>query len=415
MVRSPAMTEPRTIPINEDRFLADLDRLRDFGRTGTGVVRPAFSGPDLEARQWLAGRMKDADLDPVFDPAGNLFGLPAGDAPCFLTGSHTDSQPEGGWLDGAYGTIAGLEAARAISEVGGPPVAVVSFQDEEGWFGMITGSQVWAGNLALEEADKLIAPNGKSFAESRAQIADWHSGSFVPPSRFTGFLEAHIEQGPNLDLAGEAVGVVEMIVGIREVSITFTGQTNHAGTTPMATRRDAVKGLAAFSTTLDDRLRNIVVPSTVWTIGQVDVHPNASSIVPGQVRFSMQWRDGQTDRLDRMETIIRELAEETANTMGLGLEISGYHMLPPVPMNECFADLIASCAEAQAPGRWRRLPSGAIHDASNAAAHMPVAMMFVPSIGGISHSFAEDTARDDLVVGAQVLASAVAACAERSQ
>lgn len=400
-----------TIKINEDRFLADLDRLRDFGRTGTGVVRPAFSQPDLDARQWIAGRMTDAGLNPVFDPAGNLFGLPEGDAPCFLTGSHSDSQPEGGWLDGAYGVIAGLEASRAISEAGGPPVAVVSFQDEEGWFGMITGSQVWSGNMDLEEADALTDPDGVTFAQSRARIADWHTNSFVSASRFTGFLEAHIEQGPNLDLSGEAIGVVEMIVGIRELTISFSGETNHAGTTPMATRRDAVKGLAAFSTTLDERLRNIVVPSTVWTIGHVSVHPNASSIVPGQVTFSMQWRDGDDDRLQRMETIIRELAAETAQTMSLELDISNYHTLTPVPMNPGFADLIAASAEAEAPNRWRRMPSGAIHDASNVASVLPVAMMFVPSIGGISHSFAEDTARDDLVVGARVLAGAVASCA----
>ena len=400
-----------TISINEDRFLSDLDRLRDFGRTGTGVVRPAFSEADLEARQWLAGRMADAGLTPAFDPVGNLFGLPDGDEPCFLTGSHTDSQPEGGWLDGAYGVIAGLEAARAVAEAGGPPVAVVSFQDEEGWFGMITGSQVWSGNMSLSEADALADPNGISFAQSRERIADWHDGAFVPATRFTGFLEAHIEQGPNLDLAKEAIGVVEMIVGIRELTITYTGQTNHAGTTPMATRRDAVKGLAAFSTALDERLRNIVVPSTVWTIGHVNVHPNASSIVPGRVTFSMQWRDGETDRLERMEAVIRELADETAQSMGLGLEISNYHALAPVPMDRGFAELISASAEAVAPGRWRRMPSGAIHDASNVATVLPVAMMFVPSIGGISHSFDEDTARDDLVVGARVLAGAVAACA----
>lgn len=400
-----------SVTINPDRLLSDLDTLRDFGRTGTGVVRTAFSKADLEARQWVAGRMADAGLTPQFDPAGNLFGLPEGDAPCFLTGSHTDSQPEGGWLDGAYGVIAGLEASRAIAEAGGPKVAVVSFQDEEGWFGMITGSQVWSGLLPLTEADALLDPNGQTFGEARAQISDWHGGTFVDPKRFTGFLEAHIEQGPNLDLAKEAIGVVEMIVGTRELTITFTGQTNHAGTTPMATRRDAVKGLAAFSTALDERLRNVVVPSTVWTIGRVVVEPNASSIVPGKVTFSTQWRDGDDDRLRRMEAIVRDLAQETATAMNLELEISNYHTLEPVPMDQALAAHIAQAAETHAAGRWRRMPSGALHDATNVASVLPVAMMFVPSIGGISHSFAEDTGRDDLVVGARVLADAVAACA----
>ena len=399
------------ISINEDRLLADLDRLRDFGRTGTGVVRQAFSEADLDARQWVAGRMADAGLRPVFDPAGNLFGLPEGDEPCFLTGSHTDSQPEGGWLDGAYGVIAGLEAARSITEAGGPPVAVVSFQDEEGRFGMITGSHVWSGLTDLSEADLLTDTRGVTFGEARRAIADWHEGAFVPHHRFTGFLEAHIEQGPNLDLAKEAIGVVEMIVGTRELTITFTGETNHAGTTPMANRRDAVKGLAAFSTALDERLRNVVVPSTVWTIGRVAVQPNASSIVPGKVTFSVQWRDGEAERLRRMETIVRELADETAEAQKLELEISGFHSLEPGPMDQSLADHIAASAELHAAGRWRRMPSGALHDATNVAAVLPVAMMFVPSIGGISHSFEEDTDREDLVVGARVLASAVAACA----
>ncbi|MEM8687259.1 MAG: hydantoinase/carbamoylase family amidase [Pseudomonadota bacterium] len=397
--------------INPGRLLSDLDALREFGRVGTGVVRPAFTGPDLEARQWVAGRMADAGLNPVFDPAGNLFGLPEGDGPFFLTGSHTDSQPEGGWLDGAYGVIAGLEAARAISEAGGPPVAVVSFQDEEGRFGMITGSQVWSGMITLDEADALTDANGVTFSEARQSIDGWHAGTFLPHSMFTGFLEAHIEQGPNLDLAKEAIGVVEMIVGTREFTVTYRGETNHAGTTPMANRRDAVQGMAAFASKLDERLRNVVVPSTVWTIGRISVEPNASSIVPGKVSFSMQWRDGDSDRLARMDRIIRELVAETAETMNLETELSGFHALEPVPMDEKLADHVASAAEVHAPGRWRRMPSGALHDATNVAGVLPVAMMFVPSIGGISHSFAEDTARDDLVVGAEVLASAVAACA----
>ncbi|MEM7429681.1 MAG: hydantoinase/carbamoylase family amidase [Pseudomonadota bacterium] len=397
--------------INPDRLLGDLDRLRDFGRTGTGVVRPAFTEPDVEARKWLAGRFEDAGLDPYFDEAGNLFGLPPGDEPCLLTGSHSDSQPEGGWLDGAYGVIGGLEAARACTEACAGRVAVVSFQDEEGRFGVITGSRVWSGGQTLKEADGLLDTDGVSFAEARRAVTGLVSGPFLSPERFTGFIEAHIEQGPYLDQSGEAAAAVEMIVGIRELTVTFTGETNHAGTTPMATRKDAVRGLATYSHELDARFRNVVVPTTVWTIGHVSVSPNASSIVPGQARFSVQWRDGDEARLIRMEEIVRELAEETADKLGLGLEIDGYSLLPPVPMDQTLRGHIEAAAEAHSPGRWRTMPSGAIHDASNVASVMPVAMMFVPSINGISHSFKEDTKREDLVQGAQILATAVAAAA----
>ena len=131
--------------IEPARLLADLHYLRSFGKEGTGVVRPAFSEPDIAAREWLAEKMHEAGLEPVFDPVGNLFGLPSGDDPCLLMGSHSDSQPEGGWLDGAYGVIAALEVSRAAR--GQVPVAVVSFQDEEGRFGALTGSNVWSGGI----------------------------------------------------------------------------------------------------------------------------------------------------------------------------------------------------------------------------------------------------------------------------
>ena len=133
--------------IDSDRLLADLHYLRSFGKQGPGVVRPAFSEPDIAAREWLAG------LEPAFDPAGNLFGLPSCDEPCLLMGSHSDSQPEGGWLDGAYGVIAALEVSRAAR--GRVPVAVVSFQDEEGRFGALTGSNIWTGGISIEDADRL--------------------------------------------------------------------------------------------------------------------------------------------------------------------------------------------------------------------------------------------------------------------
>ena len=234
------------IPVNPDRFLQDLHTLRGFGAAGLGkgVVRPAFSEADIAARKWLAARFAEAGLTPHFDPVGNLFGLAEG--PSLLMGSHSDSQPEGGWLDGALGVIAALEVARAARDSGGPPVSVVSFQDEEGRFGVTTGSAIWSGTLPLAEADALVDHAGISFAAERAKLADL-SGDFVDPGRFTGFLELHIEQGPTLDSTGGQIGVVTDIVGIRDMRITFNGQQNHAGTTPMHLRRDAFQALAAFT------------------------------------------------------------------------------------------------------------------------------------------------------------------------
>lgn len=399
------------LPVDADRFLSDLETLRGFGAAGVGkgVRRPAYSDADLAARDWLAGRMAEAGLTPAFDAVGNLFGLAEG--PSILVGSHSDSQPEGGWLDGALGVIAGLEVARAAQEAGGPAVSVVSFEDEEGRFGVTTGSAVWSGALPLAEADVLTDAGGMTFGAARAALGG-RAGPEVGPARFTGFLEMHIEQGPWLEAAGEQVGVVSGIVGIRDLRITLEGQQNHAGTTPMHLRRDAVQGMVAFASAVNDRFAGLATEATVWTIGHVGVHPNASSIVPGRVTFSMQWRDGEVARLDAMEKVVRDTAAEVAAARGLGLRFGEMRGIDPVAMDARLRDALAGAADDIAPGRWRHMPSGALHDASNVARHMPVAMLFVPSIGGISHDFAEDTAEADLVAGLRVLAGAVGRLAQ---
>ena len=390
--------------INAERFLASLHALREFGRSGTGVVRPAYSEADVAARKWLCAEFENAGLEVQVDAMGNLFGL--ADGPSILLGSHSDSQPEGGWLDGALGVMAALEVARCAKEQGGPPVSVVSFQDEEGRFGVTTGSAVWAGSVPMGEADALSDHAGVALKDARKAMADMVTGD-VSPERFTGFIELHIEQGPTLDTSGEQIGVVSDIVGIRDMRITLKGQQNHAGTTPMHLRRDAFQGLSAFNTKIAERFRNVVTPQTVWTIGHVSLHPNASSIVPGRATFSMQWRDGDAARLGRMERIIRTTAAEVATEFGLEVSFGPLLGLEPVKMDLTLRSALEAGAEAVAPGKWRVMPSGALHDATNVAAKMPVAMLFVPSIGGISHDFAEDTAEADLVAGCQVLARAV--------
>ena len=191
------------------------------------------------------------------------------------------------------------------------------------------------------------------------------------------------------------------------MKIVFEGQKNHAGTTPMAIRRDAFQALSAFNALLNERLRNVVTPQTVWTIGQVSLYPNASSIVPGKVVFSMQWRDGDSDRLARLESVIRETAEEIADTHEMALKYGPLLGLEPVAMDTYLREALEQSAQEHVPKQWRVMPSGALHDATNVSALMPAAMLFVPSIGGISHDFAEDTKEDDLMVGLKVLARAV--------
>lgn len=396
------MKKGTAVQVDGERFLADLHVLRSFGASGVGkgVVRRAFSEADLASRAWLADRMREAGLRVRIDAMGNLFGLAEG--PSLLLGSHSDTQPEGGWLDGALGVIAALEVARLREDV-----SVVSFQDEEGRFGALTGSSVFGGAISQAEADELVATDGTLLGEARGPYAA--QAQAVDPGLFRGFIEMHIEQGPVLDTSGEKIGIVSDIVGSRQLEVVFEGQQNHAGTTPMHLRRDAFQALAGFSVMLSERMRNVVTPQSVWTIGRVELGPNASSIVPGRARFSVQWRDASDDRLERMEGVVRETLADVAEAFGVTLEAVPRMGLKPVRMDQAFRQALEISAEKHARGAWRVMPSGALHDATNVARVMPVAMLFVPSIGGISHAFEEDTAEADLVLGVQVLADAVEA------
>ncbi|MBM2575193.1 hydantoinase/carbamoylase family amidase [Jannaschia sp. Os4] len=388
-----------SLAVDPARHLADLHDLRTIGaltRDGRmGVRRRAFEAADVEARLWLADRMADAGLAPTIDGAGNVWGLGGP----VLIGSHTDTQPEGGWLDGAWGVACGLECARA-----GLPVSVVSFQDEEGRFGATTGSEIWSGALSLAEADALTDLDGTPFAEARRALPA--TGEAPAADRFTHYLEPHIEQGPVLDAAREAVGVVTAIVGLRQVTVTLTGDQNHAGTTPMRLRRDALSGLVRAKAAIDAALAPLVTPDSVWTVGHVALHPNAASAVPGRARFTVQWRDAAAARLDAMEAAVRAALDEARGD--LALEVSGTAALPPTTMDAGLVGALSAAAARHAPDRWRRMPSGALHDATNVARVLPVGMLFAPSIGGISHDFAEDTAAADLRLGLEVLADAVA-------
>ena len=392
--------------INSKRFLSDLNELGTIGASGIGkgVVRPAYSKADLEARKWLSEKFSEVGLTPHYDPIGNLFGL--AEESSVLIGSHSDTQPQGGWLDGALGVIIGLELARMSRENNGPAISVVSFQDEEGRFGVTTGSSIWAGALSLKEADKLIDKEGMSFSSARKKITKV-TQDFVDPKRFTGFLECHIEQGPWLYETNHTIGIVTDIVGIRDMRITYNGQQNHAGTTPMHRRVDAYQSMLSCSQLVNERFRNVVTPSTVWTTGHVKVEPDANSIVPGKCTFSMQWRDGDNQRLDKMENIVRSTANEVAKRDGSSVEFSKMHALKPVKMDKSLQTKLRNAAENICPLRWKNIQSGALHDAANIAKIMPAGMLFVPSIHGISHDFSEDTNEQDLIDGLTLLAEAI--------
>ncbi len=401
--------------IDGDRLWNTLMEMAHFGATPKGgVCRLALTDEDKAARDLFSRWCAEAGCSVTVDRMGNVFARRSGrdDAlPPVVMGSHLDSQPTGGKFDGAYGGLAALEVVRALNDAGyetTAPIEVVAWTNEEGsrFPPSMVASGVFAGKFSLAEAHAQTDPDGITLGDELVRIG-YAGEEEVGKHPVHAYFEAHIEQGPALDTSGEQIGVVTDIVGIRDMKITFDGQQNHAGTTPMHLRRDAFQAVSAFNAALNDRLRNVVTPQTVWTIGHVALHPNASSIVPGRAVFSMQWRDADADRLGRMEQIIRDTATEIAAQQGLTVSFGTMLGLEPVAMDPVLRTALEAGAEEVAPGNWRKMPSGALHDATNVSRKMPVAMLFVPSIGGLSHTFEEDTDEADLAAGVQVLARAV--------
>ena len=397
--------------INPERLLGDLDRLRTFGATGTGVVRQSLSDIDMESRVWLAERMTGAGLDTRIDGVGNVIGRSPNPGPALLIGSHSDTQPRGGWLDGAMGVIYGLEIARALGEneaTRGLAVDVVAWVDEEGTFLGCLGSRSFCGVLSPDEEAHATSADGVTLARALETAGlTGRPRERLDRDRYLGYLEAHIEQGPYLEEAGLEVGVVTSIVGIRGSSVAFRGEQNHAGTTPMARRRDAGVALFEFAVTARERLQALAGERTVWTIGNATLDPGAPSIIPGAARMLLQYRDPDEERLDAMDAAIQALAEEMTGAGPVEVSVSrNREPIAPTIMDASLQGAIADAAERLIPGRWMRMPSAAGHDPMVISHHIPCAMLFIPSINGVSHDFAEDSRRGDIVVGCQVLAEA---------
>ena len=401
------------VEINPDRLLADLRRLREFGACGIGVVRQSLTPIDIESRHWLCERMHDAGLDARIDGIGTVHGRSRNPGPALLIGSHTDTQPRGGWLDGAMGVIYGLEVARTLAECADTrhlAVDVASWIDEEGAFATCLGSQAFCGELDLEAARDLANEDGKPLGEALREAGlEGAPVERCEPERYLGYAEAHIEQGPWLEHQGKRIGAVTGIVGSRNFTVSFRGQQNHAGTTPMALRRDAGHALVELAHRVYETFPEHAGERSVWTIGRIALDPGVRSIVPGRAEMHLQFRDQDVAVLDRIEAHAFALVAESGARGRAEVHMTevGKRSLPAL-MDERLRDHIERAAEHHAPGDWIAMPSAAIHDAQVLARHMPAAMMFVPSIGGISHAFEEDTREDDIVLGCRVFATAAA-------
>ena len=398
------------LPIQPQRMLEDLRALAEFGKLGTGVNRRSLTPEDLAARNWLLERMRSAGLEAEIDGIGSLAGRTPGSRRHILIGSHTDSVPKGGWLDGSMGVIFGLEIARAYVQDGRSDdlgIEVISFIDEEGRFAGLLGSTVFTARMSERDIGKLTDERGESL-ESALESAGYAGRELLrcEPGRHAAYLEAHIEQGPVLETAGKRIGLVTDIVGVARCEVIFTGQADHAGTTPMDLRRDAAAALYAFADDFARFCREEGSDRTVWNLGIVAMDPGAYNVVTRQARLGVEYRDPSEAVLDRIRQYIGESARRLAKRHRVSAEVVGGAGVLPNPMDESLLRHLEQ-ASADLGASSMRMPSGAGHDATMLAPLIPSAMMFVPSIGGRSHDISEDTREDDIVLGLRVLTRAV--------
>lgn len=399
--------------IDAGRVLGDLRKLATFGAYKTGVHRPTLSDEDIAARHWMAERMREAGLEARIDGIASVFGFGRAQGPRILTGSHLESQNQAGWLDGALGVVFGLEAARAIAAdpaFADCAVDVAAWCDEESHFDSYLGSRSYVGLLSEEQMD---ASRNRYHGQPLREALD-HAGltgvarEHVRPGRYKGYLEAHIEQGDVLESAGLKIGVVTAIVAIWQYRIVAVGEQNHAGTTGMARRRDAGLAIVRLLAAIDRRFPEIAGPRSVWTTGRITTEPGGPSVIPGRAEALFQFRDADPAVLERMEAELKRLVAEAGESGRCEISLQVMAQSVPAIMDEGLQQAIDAAAAEEAPGLWQRMPSGAGHDAQYLARVMPAAMMFVPSIGGISHHWSENTSDEDIVLGAQVFCSAVA-------
>ena len=392
------------------RVLSDLNALRGIGAYKTGVHKPTFSEPHMRSLEWLAQRLPEAGLAAEIDGIGNVLGTGTKPGPKLLAGSHLESQNFAGWLDGPLGVVYALEAARVINpdpNVNGA-VEVASWCDEEGHFGHFLGSRSYVGGLTEADIDAARDRNsGRTMREALRDVGlAGRARAKAEPGRHIGYIEAHIEQGRTLESGHLRIGVVTSIVGIWQYRITFSGEQNHAGTTRMDVRKDAGLALARFCVDIDDRFPLACGPRTVWTTGRIILDPGAPSIIPGAAEMLFQMRDDDPGVIERLEQLLRSMAADVTAQGGCSVAVERLRTGTPAMMDAAFQHAIEAASAVFAGGRSVRMPSSAGHDAQVLATIMPAGMMFVPSIGGISHHWSENTDDADIVTGAQVFVEA---------
>ena len=405
--------------VNGARLREHLDGLSIYGRPpggtfASGVSRVAYSDADVAGRGYVMKLMEAAGLKPRIDAAGNISARRAGSDPQLppvLFGSHIDSVPNGGNFDGDVGSLSAIEVIQTLNEAGVTtrrPLEVVIWANEEGvaYNNGLDGSTAAAGRLRPGELDQVW--NGVKKSDAIRKIGgdpDHIADARRAPGSFACYIELHIEQGGTLDRDGIPIGVVEGIVGIDRYEVEIRGFANHAGTTPMPDRRDALLAASHLVIAVNEIVRR-EPGAQVGTVGQIAVTPNAPNVVPGLVRLTVELRDLSAAKITRLAEQVRARTKEIAQQTSTEIEMKQVaHHDPALASPEVQSSIEAACAKLGL--RSRRLPSGAGHDAQMMALVGPMGMIFIPSVRGISHAPQELSRWDDITRGADVLLETV--------
>jgi N-carbamoyl-L-amino-acid hydrolase len=396
--------------IDGPRLVSRLAELSKIGATPEGGCRRlALSDEDRQGRDWLVGEMKALGLEVRVDAIGNIVGVLKGqdEGPAVILGSHIDTVGTGGRFDGALGVVAGVEVLAALKDAGLTPkrdMAVIAFTNEEGarFHPDMLGSYVWAGGMSVAAAHAEVDPDGIAVGHELKRIG--YDGPETPGFlKAHAYLEMHIEQGPVLESESGGLGAVTGIQAICWLELTLKGRPSHAGTTPMAYRKDP--GLAAARINLFANELTTRIPGQLANSGVIRVQPGNVNVVPETVTMSLDLRNPLDAPLAEAEAAVRAFCAELSERDGISIAFRDLARFPATPFaEELIAGMEQSAAELGLP--IRRMISGAGHDAQMMSRLCPTAMVFIPSIGGLSHNPAEFSTDEDMVAGANVLLSA---------
>jgi len=397
------------LAINGPRLMRQLEQLAEIGRTETNACcRLALTDDDKLGRDLVVGWMKELGMAVTIDPIGNIFGTRAGSRPDLapvMTGSHIDTVRTGGAYDGNYGVLAGLEVVATLNDAKQQTqrsLVVGVFTNEEGarFAPDMLGSLVYVGGMPLDEALDLKAIDGPRLGDELARIG-YDGKADLGAHKPHAFIELHIEQGPILDIEGVKIGAVENLQGISWQELTIVGQSNHAGTTPMYLRHDAGYVASAIATFVRDLTRKMG-GHQVGTIGKIDLIPNLINVIAARATITVDLRNTDEGLLQQAEHALATYLKELEQSEGVTITARRLARFEPVSFDTALADRIAHHAQTLGLSQ-QRMTSGAGHDAQMLARICPTSMIFVPSVGGISHNPAEHTAQEDLIAGANVL------------